>query len=120
MKKTTVAFLIMFALGCGIAVFAPLYLLNPGGGSDLVEETTWIAIFLMVGLGITAGLNIKRFFFAPIVPSAIVPVLYGIVEGYWNDGFIWLIAGIALAICLISMLITALVKYIISRKKTIE
>lgn len=117
MKKSTITFLIMFVLGCGIGIFAPTYLLMESHlYTEVIWIIFWIAVFLMIALGITAGWNIKRFFFAPAVPPALgflisIPILG------WVDWVCGIVAVVAFMLCLASMLITALILYLICNKR---
>ena len=118
MKKSTLVFLVTLALGCGMGIFAPIYLL--ADRSNLSAGLIWafivVAAILMLGLGFAAGLQFKRFFFAPIV-APLLELLISIPMLGFIDFVCVMVALVAFGICLISMLITALILYFIDKKR---
>ena len=114
MKKSTVFFLIMLTLGTGVAIFAP-FLIKPQMEA-FIKPTAYVAVFLMAGLGIAVGFKGKYFYFALVAPPVVCMLVSLPVFGYF-DWVVGVVAAVAFGVCVISALITSLVRMLVMRRR---
>ena len=112
--RSTIAFLVMLALGTGVAIFAP-FLIKPQM-ETFIEPTAYVSVFLMTGLGIAVGFKGKYFYFALVAPPVVCMLVSFPVFGYF-DWVVGAVAAVAFGVCAISALITSLVRMLVRRRR---